>query len=391
MIVGVVRDRFEYYPYTRNIVGIVPDAGYKKVSDFYLYAHTAVRKLNQMAKKVIISPFDLTNQFYDFNRSKVDVLHLFNGVSYGTVPWVSTFETILPRFRKAVDGYHGFLSDQKIRRALDMLAGMSCKKIISLSECGADMERSLLADFSDHAEAVEKKLTVMHPPQDLFVSQFSDKQIDPDRKIRFMFVGSAFFRKGGREIIETFKDLREKYHHDIELILVSSLKMESYAAQEKPEDVQWAAQCIHDNGDWIKHFPKLSNLEVLRLMKESHIGLLPTYADTYGYSVLEFQASGCPVISTNIRALPEINDNESGWLIEVPKNRLGEAIYTTREDRQAISNSIRKGLEKAVHEIYSDRSIILRKSEKAITRIKERHSLSDFAARMRKIYLEAAG
>jgi glycosyltransferase involved in cell wall biosynthesis len=390
MIVGIVSDRYEYYPYTRNIVGIVPDAEYKKVQDFFLYAHTAARKLNQMAKKKIIPPFDLTNQFYDFNRSKVDVLHLFNGVSYGTVPWVSTFETILPRFRKAVDGRHGFWSDRKIRKALAMLADASCKRIISLSECGANMERSLLADFSDIATAVEKKMVVMHPPQVQLVSQFADKQIGVDGTIRFMFVGSAFFRKGGREIIETFKNLREKQHYNIELIIVSSLKMESYAAQEKPEDIQWAAQIIRENGEWIKYFPRLSNPEVLRLMRESHIGLLPTYADTYGYSVLEFQASGCPVISTNVRALPEINSNENGWLIEVPKNRLGEAIYTTTEDRQILSSAIRKGLENAVHEIFADRSTVLQKSEKAITRIKEHHSVTDFASRMRKIYLDAA-
>ena len=63
---------------------------------------------------------------------------------------------------------------------------------------------------------------------------------------------------------------------------------------------------------WISYVPKLTNNETLELMKKSHIGLLPTYADTYGYSVLEFQAAGCPVITTNVRALPEINNNNLG-------------------------------------------------------------------------------
>ena len=42
-------------------------------------------------------------------------------------------------------------------------------------------------------------------------------------------------------------------------------------------------------------------------MATSHIGLLPTYNDSYGYSVIEFFSYGCPVITTNILALPEIN------------------------------------------------------------------------------------
>lgn len=124
-------------------------------------------------------------------------------------------------------------------------------------------------------------------------------------------------------------------------------------------------------------------------MKKSHIGLLPTYADTYGYSVLEFQAAGCPVITTNIRALTEINDNNVGWIIEIPKSSLGEAINTTKEGKFVISKSISEGIERAVHEIFSDRKVILEKSNRSISRIIEHHSIEDYASRLKNIYLEA--
>lgn len=62
-------------------------------------------------------------------------------------------------------------------------------------------------------------------------------------------------------------------------------------------------------------------------MKKSDVGLLPTWADTYGYSVLEFQACGCPVISSNTRGLPEINNNEAGWIINMPLTKLKEIDY----------------------------------------------------------------
>jgi len=49
------------------------------------------------------------------------------------------------------------------------------------------------------------------------------------------------------------------------------------------------------------------------------LALLPTCAETHGDVVLEAQANGCPVITTDIRTLPEINPSEIGYLIEVPK------------------------------------------------------------------------
>ncbi len=109
--------------------------------------------------------------------------------------------------------------------------------------------------------------------------------------------------------------------------------------------IQRTAAFIQGNREWINYFPQLPNSEVLDMMKKAHIGLLPTYADTYGYSVLEFQAAGCPVVTTNVRSLPEINDNDKGWLIEVPKNRMGEAIYSTDTDRIGYKrgNSKRSG------------------------------------------------
>jgi len=260
-----------------------------------------------------------------------------------------------------------------------------------MSFCAANMQRQLLEEFSQYRENIERKLVVMLPPQDLLVSQFSDKRIDLVGRIKFMFVGNEFYRKGGREIIDTIKMLRDRYHYDIELTIVSSLRIDGYAVTVSSEDVQRTTAFFQENREWIKYFPQLPNSKVLDLMKGAHIGLLPTYADSFGYSVLEFQASGCPVISTNVRALPEINDNDKGWIIDVPKNRLGEAIYTTESDRSVISDAIRKGLEKIVHEIFADRSIIPIKSARSILSIKTSHSKEDFSDRMKNIYLNAIG
>ena len=79
---------------------------------------------------------------------------------------------------------------------------------------------------------------------------------------------------------------------------------------------------IFREAKWIKYYARLNNADILNLIRECHIGLLPTLGDTFGFSVLEMQSMGCPVITTNRMALPEINDGEKGWVINTKKIEL---------------------------------------------------------------------
>jgi glycosyltransferase involved in cell wall biosynthesis len=156
-------------------------------------------------------------------------------------------------------------------------------------------------------------------------------------------------------------------------------------------DQRRARELIDTNRDWITYHTQLDNPAVLQLMRKADIGLLPTYADTYGYVVLEYQAAGCPVITTDIRAMSEINDDLKGCLIGVPKNPLGEAIYTTATDREQISRPIHAGLSRRVQEIFTNRSVITAKAAHALQNIVEKHDPLQVSARFKAIYTEALG
>jgi glycosyltransferase involved in cell wall biosynthesis len=182
-----------------------------------------------------------------------------------------------------------------------------------------------------------------------------------------------------------FQQLR-KDGLDVVLTIVSSLAIDDYAAKETDVDVANAQKLIDDNRSWIAHHRSLPNEAVLDLMKSSHVGLLPTYADTYGYSVLELQACGCPVITTDVRALPEINDENTGWIIKLPKNEMGEALYTSDEDRSQIANAITSGIAAIVRAIVQNRSDIQVKTDVALERIRVAHSPERHAERLREIY-----
>ena len=388
-------DNDQYYN-KRNIIDIVPGVRYARLSDINRVKRRLFGRVNKRLHRRIFDTTDLTSQFADFGLNRVDLMHFFNLISFGRTPWVTTFETIAPRFQSVLSchlgrecGYASLIREPKIAKALGALAGDACRKLIAMSACNLGMQRDFLQHFPDYHPAIEGKLTYLHPPQPLFVKDYESKQLPLDGPIRFLFVGAAFFRKGGSEILEAFQEARRKNGHDLKLIIVSSLSIDDYATKETKDDVARAKKFIDENKDWVEHHERLGNEQVIALMKSAHVGLLPTYADTYGYSVLEFQAAGCPVISTNVRALPEINNDEAGWVIGVPKNRLGEAIYTTPEDRAEISRAIKSGLARAIAEIMANRQVIHRKANASLKRIRDDHSPEQFARQLGELYRRA--
>jgi glycosyltransferase involved in cell wall biosynthesis len=381
------------YAVSRNIADLVKGIDYVRVCDIYEILRKVYRAAVAGVRLFDHHRQDLRARFFDFEINRVDVLHFFNVVSFGKTPWVSTFETVLPRYQISLTCHHGrypgygsLKADTAVERALEAMSRPACRNIIAISNCSARMQKQMLQLYPEYREAIENKIVVLHPPQAAFFPDYHSKRLPQDGPIRFMFVGGSFFRKGGAEMLAAFQQLR-KDGLDCVLTIVSSLAVDDYATKETLADVANARRAINDNREWISHHRSLSNEDVLELMKASHVGLLPTYADTYGYSVLEFQACGCPVITTDVRALPEINDERSGWVIRLPKNWMGEAIYTKDDDRSKIAKTITSGIIAAVRNIMRNKTDIQAKADVALKRIRVEHSLELHAERLREIYL----
>lgn len=389
---------YDGYPTRRNVIGVARDCDYVAIADRYKYAQKAAYLLNQLARRPLIDPHDWRHQFRDeLWLPRVDVLHLFNQVSYGRTPWVATFETALPRFRALLNEHHdgqapfAAASEAALtRRAMHSLAGTACKTLIALSTCTQRIQAALLTHFPQQQAAIAAKLTVLHPPQPQLIESIADKPALADRDVRFLFVGASFFRKGGIEVLDTLAQLRRERGLPVQLTIVSSLAIDDYATKETPADQARARELLAAHRDWVSYHARLDNRAVLQLMRDADVGLLPTYADTYGYVVLEFQAAGCPVITTDVRAMPEINDDTRGWLIDVPKNSLGEARYATAAGRQRISGAIRDGLARCVTEIVANRTLIRVKAAAALRGIQQRHDPQQVSERLATIYREAA-
>lgn len=73
------------------------------------------------------SPF-LQNLYFDIGINRnVNIIHLWNGLSTGKLPWIVTYETTLPRW------------NENSKLGLNLLNRSQCKKIIALSRCSQNM------------------------------------------------------------------------------------------------------------------------------------------------------------------------------------------------------------------------------------------------------------
>lgn len=132
---------------------------------------------------------------------------------------------------------------------------------------------------------------------------------------------------------------------------------------------------------WINYYESLPNKVVLEKCKEATVGLLPSVADTYGYTVLEMQAAGCPVVTTNVRAFPETNNEDCGWICRLPIDKLG---FCMEQDPETWSSILKIELRRCFYEIFSQPWKIKEKGQKAVERIRSMHNLHAYQKELQK-------
>ncbi len=375
------------YPEQRTILNKIQDAEYVLCRDRYSLVRAARSRLGLKWK------LDDEFVFDDWNLNRVDLFHFFNHVSFARTPWVSTFETFLPRVPAAFDAWAARASQsnapQELIRCLDALAAESCKQVVAISEAAARIQREFLGLFPDYRERIVPKISVLHPPQ--AVRSHDHALHDPQTPVRFAMIGHHFFRKGGRQVLETMERWVERHPGTLSLTLVSRREIDSFANAADRLFAENFPAFLERNRHWIDYHRSLPAAEVESLMRATDVGLLPSLSETYGYTVLEFQSLGVPVVTTNIRAFPEINSNDCGWVVPLQLNDVGDAKATTREDSDENREVLRLGLHEVLQHILGAPHSIAEKGVRARERVRLSHDPSAYGASLSTIYRDALG
>jgi len=206
-----------------------------------------------------------------------DLLHLVNGINFSRGPWVVSFEHYIPRWDPA--------SVTGLRR----LADANCKRVIAWSGFAFRAQEAILERFPDFRDAIRAKMTLLHPAEVPTIRDYGQKQTPPDT-LSFAFVGRDFFRKGGLEVLRAFRHIHDRYRH-VRLTIVSEFAYGDYASRSTEAELREAKQLCATMDDVVTVHAELPNRQVMELLSRSHVALLPTYDDTYGFSVLEAQGA----------------------------------------------------------------------------------------------------
>lgn len=350
-----------------------PDFRFVRTYDVFNVPNYLQRRLFGSSRAT--SLFNCLHQ--DFGLNRVDLFHFVNILSATWTPWICTFEHYLPRWNPSS------------RHGMKLLARPSCKHLLAMSSFARASQLELLKEHPALAERILPKITVLHPPQALLVRSYDEKPVR-GKPVTCTFVGRDFFRKGG---LETLNAVARLVHEgrDITLHVVSGLEYGDYATKSTENDLAEARRLLGILGRHVHLHGEMPNSEVLSLLRASHISLLPTYDDTYGFSVLESQAAGTPVITTNVDALPEINNDEVGWVIPLSKDRYGQAVRGTSEDRKVISAAIREGVYAALRDALGRPGIIREKGIRALDRVARFHDPGAHAQQLFLLYAAAVG
>jgi glycosyltransferase involved in cell wall biosynthesis len=87
--------------------------------------------------------------------------------------------------------------------------------------------------------------------------------------------------------------------------------------------------------------------------------------------------------------MPEINNDECGWVIPIELDDLKNAILRTEKDRSKASETIEKNLYQILISIFNNPETILPKANESLNRIRKFHDPSNHARQLMNIYSSA--
>lgn len=239
-------------------------------------------------------------------------------------------------------------------------------------------------------EILRKKSCVILPPQPVISKGNFDRYIGIET-YEFVFLGAEAVRKGLLQLLTALLDVMKNCEKNIHLNVIGHIDKvsTSYGLVITQEESERCKQIIEENKNWITHYDYLQNEEVLNIFQKSHVGFLPTWADSFGFSVLEMQACGLPVVTTNVRAMTEINNQNIGWIAEVPCNSLKAGKYKSDWEKKQFAEILRKELIDIITDILSSNDEELRKKAMgSYFMIKNNRTIESHAAKLDALYSE---
>ena len=316
-----------------------------------------------------------------------DLVHSFNAIPVLTrTPFIVTFEDYCPR--TPADRPMPRV-ERWLRKAL---LSKRCIAIIAMSNYALRKFRHQHQNHP-HLSSLLAKTQVVHPA--MAATGIAPKSAAA--KLRLLFVGTDFMRKGGPAVLEAHRRLRA-LGIPVETTVVSALRWseKDYIGPPDPRRSQSVMNSIEGSG--ITHYLRLEHHRTLELMRQADYLLLPTLHDTFGYVSLEAMSLGTPSIATSTCAQSEIIEHgKSGFLLDFDNDPVvGEWSWLYGQRRPEYVEAYWQTIEKLAAELteclavaWDRRNNYEQMSAAAIQRIAERFDTGQARRRLTSLYQRA--
>lgn len=234
---------------------------------------------------------------WEMFRRPVDVLF----VSAHIIPWIHPKKTILVVHGLEYEFCPGAYSFWE-RWYMRISIWISCRwasKIIAVSE---NTKRDLMRLYG----VSEEKIVVIHEgaPIEYHVSntlkeEVQNTQYDEILNTKYLlFIGRIEERKNVVRIIEAFEILKKRHHIPHKLVLVGKAGY----GYEKVRSQKLKAE----NREDIIELGYVNEEEKVKILTNADVFLFPSLYEGFGLPILEAQAVGVPVVTSNVSSMPEI-------------------------------------------------------------------------------------
>ncbi len=317
-----------------------------------------------------------------FGSAEHDVLEAVISPIRTASPWVYS----LACFQEAMAfGIGPVPTPRAVRRLVidPLLRAPNLRAIVFWSEAG----RRTIDDYGQvkDPEILQKSLVVYPavklPPVNLRRRRTS---------VTTLLFSGDFFRKGGAAVVDAFARVR-RLHANLELIVCSSQEIDFETRDQLLRSRYLRALQTQPGIRFLGRVPRETLLSTV--LPQCDVYLMPSYAEAFGFAVLEAMAYGLPVVTTNHFALPEmVQHDRSGVLIDIDGfdlSRVIEGGYVVRTMPADLHEHVTEALVGQMVRLVEEPGYAERLALGAIERVSSVFSFEVRNGKMRDIYRSA--
>jgi glycosyltransferase involved in cell wall biosynthesis len=222
-----------------------------------------------------------------------EAISLFTGDYMASIPTLLSLDATPINYDTLARWYGHEVGAGPVERAKFLVHRTMMRRARHLTAWSEWAKQSLVDDYGVRADSV----TVVCPgtPLDKYAGN-GERKVRGSGPMKILFVGGDFQRKGGDLLVRV---VREHFRSRAEAHIVTG------------SDVR-EGDGVHVYRGVKPHSPQL-----LKLYAEADVFVLPTRADCSPVVLGEAMASGLPIVSTRVAAIPEaVDDGKNGFLID---------------------------------------------------------------------------